>query len=463
MHRQSIPIKVVCFAALTSVTGLANAGGYALIEHGASGLGNAYAGNAAVAADASTLYFNPAGMVHLADRQLLVGAHFISVDTSITDQGTTLNNALGGTPVSGNSVGSNDSITTVPNIYFVSPLGDKFAYGISLDVPFGSSSDYGDQWFGRYSATESSLTIVEINPSIAYRVSDQFQVGFGLNVQSATATLENSVDSGAVCFAFAASDPGAEANCVNAGLTPGNLENDSQAGIDGDSTALGFNIGFMFTPTENTRLGVSYRHSVDHTLEGTGTFDNSEPFQALIDASGSELFRTGGGETEITTPAIAALSVAHRLGNFDRLQLLADATWTQWSEFDELRIEFDGPQPDALQVQDWRNAWRVSAGLNYQYSQKLTLRAGVAFDESPIPGPTRRAPRIPGNDRTWFSLGFGYQQSESISFDVGFTHIELDETPIDNDFPESGPSALNLRSLVDSDVNILSAQLNWKF
>ena len=466
MYRHPTARKAACIAALTSVTGLANAGGFSLIEHGASGLGNAYAGNAAVAADASTLYFNPAGMVHLADRQLLVGAHLISTSTSISNEGSTLNTALGGTPVVGGNVGTNDGITPIPNIYFVAPLGDNLAYGISLDVPFGSGSDYGDEWFGRYTATESSLSIIEINPSIAYRVSDLFQVGAGVSLQRASATLANAVDSGAVCFSFAAASPSvaaAEANCNNAGLVPGNQATDSLASIEGESTSFGFNLGAMFTPTENTRLGIAYRHSVEHTLEGTGTFTNSEPFQALLDSVGTDLFRSGPGQTEITTPATVALSVAHRLPNFNRLELLADATWSQWTVFDELLIEFDSAQPDVLQVQDWRDVWRVSAGLNFQYSQKLTLRAGLAFDQSPIPGPTRRTPRIPGNDRTWYSVGLGYQHSKALSFDVGFTHIAIDETPIDNSFPESGPSAVFLRGLIDSDANILSAQLNWKF
>jgi len=463
MRRKTTTSKVACIAALTSVAGLANAGGYSLIEHGASGLGNAYAGAGAVSADASTLYFNPAGMLNLSERQLLVGGHLIYVDTSIIDQGSTLNTALGGSPISGPSVGTNDGITAIPNIYFVSPLGDRMAYGISLDVPFGSSTDYGDQWFGRYSAVESSLAIIEINPSFAYKVSDQIQLGFGVNFQIADATLSNAVDSGAVCFAVAAGDPNLEANCVNAGLTPGNLATDSLATIEGDSTGFGFNLGAMFTPGENTRIGVAYRSSVDHTLEGSGTFENSPEFQGLLDSVNSDLFMNGPGSTEITTPATFSFSIAHKLAQFNKLELLADATWSQWTEFDQLLIEFENAQPDVLQIQDWRNVWRFSAGLNYQYSPKLILRAGLAFDEDPNAGPTRRTSRIPGEDRIWYSVGVGYKQSERLSFDFGFTLITTDDTPIDNSFPESGPSATFLRAAVESDAGIVSAQLNWKF
>ncbi len=458
MYLHSTALKVASVATLTAVTGLANAGGFALIEHGASGLGNAYAGSAAVAADTSTLWFNPAGMLQLTDREFMVAAHAISSNVSIENQGTTLNTALGGTPVSGGATAENNSVTLVPNLYYVAPLNEDFAYGIALDVPFGSGSDYGNTWFGRYVATESSLRVIDINPSIAYRVSDKVHLGAGISLQQMNAVLANAVDSGAVCFSVSP-DP---AGCVNVGLTPGNQATDSAAEINGDSTAFGFNLGAMFIPAEHTRIGVAYRHSVKHELEGTGTFDNSPQFQGLLDASGSPFFQTGPGSTEVTTPANLSLSVAHTLQQNNKFQLLADVTWTQWSVFEELLIQFESVQPDVLQVQDWNDVVRVSAGLNYQHSSKLTLRAGLAIDQSPIPGPTRRTPRIPGNDRTWFSVGLGYKQSDTLSFDFGFTHIAIDETPIDNSFPEAGPSATFARGLIESDANIISAQLNWK-
>lgn len=460
MYLHSNAAKVATVAALTSLSGLANAGGFGLNEHGASGLGNAYAGSAAVAVDSSTLWFNPAGMLQLTGSEAMVAAHAISSNTSITNEGTTLNTALGGGLVSGDPVGENDGVTPIPNVYFVSQFNDEIAYGIGLDIPFGSGSEYGDQWFGRYSATESSIAIVDINPSVAYRVSDKFHIGGGISLQIASATLDNAVDSGAVCFAANADDL---APCINAGLTPGNLATDSSAGIEGDSTGIGFNLGVMFIPADHTRIGVSYRSEVNHTLEGDGSFDNSPEFQALLDASQSPAFVTGPGQTDITTPASTQVSIAHTLQQFDRLQLLADVTYTQWTAFDQLLIEFDNPaQADVLQVQDWEDVFRLSAGVNFQYSPKVILRAGLAFDESPIPGPSRRTPRIPGNDRTWYSVGLGYKATDTFSFDLGYTRIALDDTPIDNSFPES-LGATTVRGTIESSVDIFSAQLNWKF
>ncbi len=451
---------VVAAAALTALSGVASAGGFSLIEHGASGLGNAYAGSSAVAADASTVFFNPAGMLQLKDPEIMLGGHAILVDATLTDEGTTLNTALGGTPVSGESSVVNDNVTFIPNLYGVYPINDSLVAGLSIDVPFGSSTDYGDQWFGRYTATSSSLAIVDINPAIAYRVNDWFHVGGGLSLQIANASLENAVDSGAVCFATSP-DP---AICVNAGLTPGNLDVDSQAEIEGDSVAVGFNLGAMFIPYEHTRIGVMFRSEVDHDLEGDGRFDNSPEFQALLDATASPAFISGGGRVDLTTPAMAAVSIAHTLQAYDRVELLADVFFTGWTSFEQILVEFDNPaQPDVLQIQDYEDAFRFSAGLNFQATSKLILRTGVAFDQTPVRGPSRNTARIPDGDRTWFSLGLGYKSSDRFSFDLGYTRIFLDDVAIDNSFPEQGPSASFLRASVESSVNIFSAQLNIKF
>ena len=459
MYNHSTAFTLAATAALTTLPGLANAGGFGLSEHGVSGLGNAYAGAAAVAADSSTVWNNPAGMLQLKDRELGVGLHLLGVDNTIVDQGTTFNTALGGGLIDGPETASEDGLTVIPNIYYSAPINDDLVYGFAIDVPFGSGSDYGTDWRGRYSATESSLAIIDFNPTIAYRVSDFFHIGGGISLQYADATLANAVDSGAVCFGLSP-DP---ASCVNAGLTPGNIENDSQAEINGDSFALGFNLGVMIIPADHTRIGIAYRSAVEHELEGTGTFDNSPAFQGFLTGAGVPAFVTGPGSTELETPQSIAFSVAHTLQAANRWQLLGDVTWTDWTVFEELLIQFDNPaQPDVLQVQDWETAIRVSAGFNFQASPKFIIRGGVAFDESPIPSAERRTARIPGSDRTWWSVGLGYKPFEQLSFDFGLTFIALDDSAINNSFPESGPSASFVRGIVESSATIASAQLNWK-
>ena len=174
-------------------------------------------------------------------------------------------------------------------------------------------------------------------------------------------------------------------------------------------------------------------------------------------------FLTDTGITgEIELPATFSVSGAWQVT--DRIELLSDLTWTGWSTFQELRIDFDNPnQADSVGLQEWEDVLRFSAGLNYQYSPKLILRAGYAFDEEAIPSAERRTARIPGNDRTWIAFGLGYAVSSQFSFDVGYTRLTLDETPINNLNEEAGGAGSELRGVFESSVDILSAQLNWDF
>jgi len=173
------------------------------------------------------------------------------------------------------------------------------------------------------------------------------------------------------------------------------------------------------------------------------------------------LFQDGDVTAEVDLPAMFSFSGAYQLN--DKVQLLGDLTWTGWSSFEELRIEFDNTnQPDSFNTQDWEDVFRVSAGVNYQHNEKLTLRGGWALDQEPIPNPQRRTARIPGADRTWIAFGAGYRVSERVSFDIGYTHLFLAETPIDNSNSES-PIGTTVRGTYNPGVDILSAQFNWHF
>jgi long-chain fatty acid transport protein len=102
---------------------------------------------------------------------------------------------------------------------------------------------------------------------------------------------------------------------------------------------------------------------------------------------------------------------------------------------------------------------RYSLGLNYRYNSAWLLRAGIAYDEEPIPDAQHRTPRIPGNDRTWLAFGANYRYSPALSFDVGYAHLFVDDTPIDVSTATAGA----LVGEYDNSVDILSAQVNWKF
>lgn len=467
MIKRACRVLAITTASLTGFS-TAYAGGFALIEQGASGMGTAYAGASAVSNDTSTVWFNPAGMLELEQAEFASAFHIIAVDSEFSDRGTTLSPAfaeditMGLDPVPGERDDGIGDETLVPNIYYVRPLRDNMTFGFGISVPFGNSTEYDEDWVGRYQAVESSVSVIDINPSFAYRVNEKLGIGGGISVQFMSATLGNEIDSAASCQGFALLGLIDIAQCLTGGLTDeGNRLLDGSAKIEGDSTEITFNLGLLYKPQPRTKIGVAYRHGVDHKLDGDADFsfrpDNS--LMSIIEANDHNLFQDGGATALARLPASLMFSVAHLLN--DKVQLLADATWTQWSVFEELRIVFDNPsQPDTFNTQDWDDVWRLSAGVNYFHSDKLTLKTGWAFDQDPVPSPTRRTARIPGNDRTWLSLGLSYALNNSISFDLGYAHLLVDETSIAN--PSDSPIGTTIRGVYDQNINLFSAQLNWQ-
>ena len=474
--KQPFKRQLACACGAAGLALQAHAGGFALIEHGVSGLGNAYAGAAAAAHDGSTIWFNPAGMTELDGRELGVGFHVLATGSDWDDRGTRLSPLFDqddpdfDPSISGPGSESISATSLLPNLYYSAPINERWSYGVGFGAPFGSSTEYDSNWKGRYTSLESGISVLDLNPSVAYRLSDRVRLGGGISLQFLSADLTTAIDSSATCLGTVGSvDPGV---CLSAGLgTPGNLATDSRGEITGDSTALSFNIGALFLPREDTRIGVAYRHGASHELDGTGDFTTDPALRAVLDGDGTSPFRAllvdNDATAEVDLPATLMFSVAHELD--DRVELLADLTWTGWSSFEELRVEYDAPsepglvpQPDTLSLQEWEDVIRVSGGVNFALNERLTLRSGVAFDQEAIPNPRRRTARIPGNDRTWLSFGASYDFGTNVTVDLGYAHLFLPGTIIDNPNEETRGGAI-VRGEYSSGVDIFGAQLNWHF
>ncbi len=210
---------------LTLCTGNSMASGFALIEQSASQMGNAFAGASAFANDASTIYFNPAGMTRL-NRQAVVGVHLINTSAEFDGSGTD----PAGFPTSGGNGGDAGGLGVIPNFYFSTPLGNDLFAGIGVNVPFGLSTKYKDDWRGRYQAIDSEVKSVNFNPSIAYRVNNQFSIGAGVNLMYMDAKLTQKIDQGSLCFGLLG-----PAACTGLGLTP--QGSDASAKVEGDNWA----------------------------------------------------------------------------------------------------------------------------------------------------------------------------------------------------------------------------------
>jgi long-chain fatty acid transport protein len=387
----------------------AQAAGFSLIEQSASQMGNAFAGGAAFANDASTVYFNPAGMTRL-PAQLVGAIHYVQPSAKFDGTAT----GVLGNPTSGGNGGDAGQPGLVPNFYITAPLGKGLFAGLGINAPFGLSTEYDDDWKGRYHAIESEVKTININPAIAYRVNRRLSFGAGINLQYIDAKLTQAVDQGSLCAPTQAQlqargVPGADP-ALCAGLVP--QGSDAFAKVEGDNWAGGYNFGVLYEPSDSTRAGFSYRSKIQQQLTGNARFNGT-----INQFSAFGIFVNTDVTADLNLPQTASLSLWHDYN--DRWSVMADVTWTGWDNFDELRIQYDSFQPDTVVDENWNDVWRYAVGVNYHYNSKWTFRTGVAYDETPIPDARHRTARIPGEDRTWLSLGFGYQLSPSLGVDVG--------------------------------------------
>ena len=168
------------------------AAGFQLIEQSVSGLGNAFAGGAAIAEDATTIFYNPAGLTRVPS-QFIAGVHFISPSAKFHDEGSSRVNPLIGS-LGTNNGGDGGVNALVPNIYYSRKIGDKAAFGIGVNVPFGLGTEYPSDWIGRYHAIKSDMKTININPTFAFNLTNNFSLGVGVSAQYIKADLSNAVD-----------------------------------------------------------------------------------------------------------------------------------------------------------------------------------------------------------------------------------------------------------------------------
>ena len=403
----------------------AQAAGFALIEQSASGMGNAFAGGGAVAEDASTIFFNPAGMTYIQGTQLVGAAHLIKPSADFT--GTA--NFPGPTAVSGGNGGDAGDLAFVPNLYFKMDLNDSVKLGIGLSAPFGLKTEYDSTWKGRFHAVKSELKTININPAVAYKVNDQLSVGAGLSAMWAQAELTNAVNFGR--------------------FGEGNSK------IKGDDWGFGYNLGAIYQATTDTRISAAYRSKVNQTLKGEVTFVLPNP--ALAGAAPN-----GPVTAKVALPESLSMSAFSRID--DKWDVMGDITWTRWSQFKELKVVRDNGAivGGAATPENWSNTLRYSIGANYHYNDAVKLRAGLAYDEEAISDQFRTA-RIPGNDRKWLSIGADWKVSPSSSIDVGYSHLFISDASIDSSKNEPSRAKGVLKGSYDGSVDILSAQYTHNF
>src|SRR5262245_48450392 len=284
----------------------AHGAGFALFEHSARGLGSAFAGEAAIAEDASTVYYNPAGLTLLEGTQFVSSGFAIVTSDQFHNEGSHLNPTLKGTgPLLGSDGGDAGGHAFIPTFFLSHQLTSRVSLGFGVSTPFGLTTKYENTWVGRYHAISSSLETVNVNPSIAVRVTDWLSVGGGADIEYAKARLTNALDMGSICQIFGAAQGIPPVLCTQVlKLQP--QGNDGWVKISGDNWNAGYNLGFLFQPSQSWRIGLAYRSKIQHTLTGTADFLVPKAAQPLVKASGA-LVDTGGRAT-VDLPERVSLS-----------------------------------------------------------------------------------------------------------------------------------------------------------
>ncbi|TAM86898.1 MAG: fatty acid transporter [Candidimonas sp.] len=422
----------------------ANASAFQLIEQNASGLGNSYAGSAAIAQNASTIYYNPAGMTRLPGVNLSAGTTAIVTKFNFSNDGSTGPSNL---PLGSNNGGNAGGTAFLPNFYASWQLSPDWFAGVGVGAPFGLSTDYDSNWIGRYQSTRFDIQSVNINPSLAYKVTPELSLGAGLDWLYANADYQRNVPAAGLIAKIPAGLPGLQRQLLASQLLT-SPDMNARARLYGN--AWGWNLGALYQATARTRIGLAYRSQIHMPLTGTTTLANiPAPFAAAMPAS------VDNGAS-VTLPDTATLSVVHDLDA--RWQLLADLAWTGWSRLPELKIDNGALGEDTVKL-GFRNTWRIALGANYRIDGHWTLRSGVSYDQTPIPNSAMRPPALPDNDRISVALGAQYRFSQHTTLDVGYEHLFF-HSRIDNGLD---PAKGTVSGSFDTAADLIGVQVSYRF
>lgn len=479
------------------------ASGYKLNEQGASGAGNAYAGRAALVEDATVVFYNPAGMVKLEQAEITVGGSYIDAKGSFelesyTNGAGKTYSSLDGSPYSDG--GNFLSPATVPFAYFATPINEDFAAGFGIFVPFATNTNYADDFVGGGFADETQLSSIDFQPAVAYRINDELSVGFGLDITYMKGLLSKQVDT--VPYNENLKFLNGGENPRHAGLGFAELSDEQWSEfsgfenhyeVSGDDWQVGYNLSLMWDINSNITLGVAYRSEMEFTLKGDSEFAQKQGVVGLTQApaglpiqEGSYIIAPVDGatgsvpdqasEVPLTTPQSLTISYAQDLT--DRVQLVAGATWTQWSVFENFDVISTESEPGMIEnlgglgegyighiEENWHDTVAVAVGVNYQLNDDWLLRSGYANDQSPVSN-TYRTARVPDNDREWISAGFNYRINQDIDVDFAFSYLFFADTQIDEydrnldgSVKDNSP---NLKGNYSMDAMAYSLQLNYK-
>lgn len=366
-------------AALTCLSAAsATAGGFALRERSTHAQGASFSGSTAAAADVTYSLFNPAALSRVEHFEGGFGASVILPDIT------------GEAEVNGQTQ-KPGVIGVVPSSALGYRINEDVVIGLGVYSPFGLTTEYDADFIGAFDGKRSELISIAVQPSIAFDLSDDLSIGI------AAALIYNDPQ----LTSISGFDPVTGAP--------------QETKLDATEFEFSGAIGALWQVTDSTRIGVAYHTGYDITTGGTlSTFSGATPIQLPGDAS-------------ISLPMSASIGIHHQLT--DRLALMGEFEWANWSEFDEIRVDVPAlaPNNNIGEVTNYKDSIFVSVGAEYKYSDQWTFRGGVAYDQTPTQM-NGRSIRIPDGDRIWASLGVSYQVNEAMRIDAGYSAIFFMDT-----------------------------------
>jgi long-chain fatty acid transport protein len=434
MNRSSMLKSLGAATALTLIAGMstAHASSFAIRSGlGAEGLGMAYAGAAAGGIGLSSMAWNPATITMHPGRTSNWNFTYIRANASYEQ---TRPATAGGVPIqfipaglggpgtqsgSGN-IGGEGSL--VPASYSAWQLSDQFWVGVTTGAPWGlrSKADnqvYAGQTYGR----SAKIRSINVAPTFGYKVNDWLSVGGAIQVQQFNARLS-------------------QATSLSAGATP--------AILDADNISWGYRFGVTLKPTEATTIGIAYRSSIRHELNGE--FLGTSAANPLIPI-----------KANLNLPDSVVVGISHQFN--EQWQGHLGAEWTNWSRFRRIPIvsKTSGLPVTSLNFV-YDDSWYFSGGVEYKINSQLTLRAGVGYELSAV-NDTNRTVFISDNDRVWLALGGSYKISNQMQFDLGYSYIHVNKAAANYNPTHPQFRGIDAGFEAKPYINIVSAGLTYRW
>lgn len=457
-------VTVLCTTGFLGISSHAMASAFQLWEQDGASIGNYHAGYAAEANDASIAWYNPAGITRIKNQQIVFGADAVMSSFKYKGNvGITENVPIlvpppifvGTTPATftfHSVTGQGGQFSVIPSLHYVAPINDWIGFGFSVDAPFGLKTNYGTSTPLRYAATLTSISVVDISPSLGFKVTDKGSLGLGFDVQKAWAEF----DSQAVLLT---PQPLFSTNVV-----PGLTATSTNKAND---TGYGFHLGALYEFTDCLRAGLSYHSQVVHHLSGSSKFRGD-----IANALAGGPLETARARANLTLPPYTAFTVYDHF--MPQVAVMGSIIYTQWSTFKTLTLNqvagaISVPPPDFvaassnIQVsipENYRNTWNLSVGADYYVTDRITLRGGLGYDETPITNAYRNIP-LPDNNRYIIALGGHYQASKAVGLDLGWTHFFFSQAQVNPPPQVTGGQTVTTSGNVNGGADVIGGQVTW--